>query len=311
MLPEVEYRYFLDDLIDEKAPLMLFVEQLRHDAPEHISKILVYSTYWDKKEWGWWYKRRRRFHDDKLRFWLNQRRKIQPKVQASHDTIRVFYTAENCYVDMKYAEYAFGFQTRDEVDYDPHYFQLPYYAYYGDLEGLTADDRQDYLAQLPEKTQFCDFVYNHHVDEREALYDLINSYQKVTAPSRSRNNAPPIGEGLSTSESRNVINWRQLRIDYGKQFKFSIACENEQYPGYITEKIVSAFKAGSIPIYRGAPDIAEHFNPKAFINANELSNDALLAKIKQLNTDEHMYQKMLNEPPITQESSTMLFQKLL
>ena len=46
--------------------------------------------------------------------------------------------------------------------------------------------------------------------------------------------------------------------------KFNIACENESYPGYTTEKILEAFLAGCIPVYWGNPEIALEFNEKAY-----------------------------------------------
>jgi hypothetical protein len=46
--------------------------------------------------------------------------------------------------------------------------------------------------------------------------------------------------------------------------------ENKIVKGYITEKIVNAFRSGSIPIYWGDPQIAKDiFNEKAFICVND------------------------------------------
>ena len=41
-------------------------------------------------------------------------------------------------------------------------------------------------------------------------------------------------------------------------------------PGYVTEKIVNAFLAGSIPIYWGSRAVLEIFNPESFIYANAI-----------------------------------------
>jgi hypothetical protein len=61
------------------------------------------------------------------------------------------------------------------------------------------------------------------------------------------------------------------------QYKFTIAFENTAYPGYVTEKIIDAMVAGSVPIYLGAPDIGDHVPPNAFIDASEFPNSLALA----------------------------------
>ncbi len=49
-------------------------------------------------------------------------------------------------------------------------------------------------------------------------------------------------------------------------YKFSICFENMESPGYMTEKIVDCFVAGSIPIYWGAPDIAKLVPCESYID---------------------------------------------
>lgn len=46
-----------------------------------------------------------------------------------------------------------------------------------------------------------------------------------------------------------------------QQFRFALCIENTIFPGYISEKIFDAFRAGTIPIYLGAPDV-DSFIPK-------------------------------------------------
>ena len=68
-------------------------------------------------------------------------------------------------------------------------------------------------------------------------------------------------------------------IRYLSECRFFICFENtissRQEPNgmkYVTQKILSAFIAGSIPIYSGYREIAELFNPAAFINAHDFSS---------------------------------------
>jgi hypothetical protein len=52
-----------------------------------------------------------------------------------------------------------------------------------------------------------------------------------------------------------------------RRYRFGIAYENTAWPGYVTEKIVDCFVAGIVPVYLGAPDIAEHVPADSFLDA--------------------------------------------
>ena len=79
----------------------------------------------------------------------------------------------------------------------------------------------------------------------------------------------------SYPETNNKIEgkWNNIKlIDTYRNYTFVIAMENQQFPGYVTEKIINAFYSGAIPIYWGASNINEFFNPKAFINVSNFSS---------------------------------------
>ena len=61
------------------------------------------------------------------------------------------------------------------------------------------------------------------------------------------------------------------------RYKFTIAYENTAYPGYVTEKVIDAMVAGSVPVYMGAPDIVDHMPAEAFIDAQTLSYPETIA----------------------------------
>ncbi len=48
-------------------------------------------------------------------------------------------------------------------------------------------------------------------------------------------------------------------------YRFSVAIENGSYRTYFTEKLLDCFATGTIPIYLGAPDIAEHFDANGIL----------------------------------------------
>lgn len=59
-------------------------------------------------------------------------------------------------------------------------------------------------------------------------------------------------------------------------YRFAICFENISYPGYVTEKIIDCFVAGVIPVYYGAPDIADFIPSNLFIDASKFKSPQLL-----------------------------------
>ena len=77
------------------------------------------------------------------------------------------------------------------------------------------------------------------------------------------------------------------------KYKFCIAFENvEGHSGYITEKIFDAMVAGCVPVYRGAPDIAEAVPRDCFIAGSDFSSTGeLYSFLKGMSEDcYHTYQ---------------------
>ena len=50
-----------------------------------------------------------------------------------------------------------------------------------------------------------------------------------------------------------------------KDYMFSFACENANYPTYFTEKLTDCFACGTIPVYYGSAGVAQYFNPEGII----------------------------------------------
>ena len=73
-------------------------------------------------------------------------------------------------------------------------------------------------------------------------------------------------------------------------YKFSICYENaENIPGYITEKIFDCFFAGTVPIYLGAPDIAEHIPAECFVDKRKYPTyEELYAYLSNMPDEEYL-----------------------
>jgi hypothetical protein len=86
------------------------------------------------------------------------------------------------------------------------------------------------------------------------------------------------------------------KIKFLSQYKFSIAMENSEADGYLSEKILDSFLAGTIPIYFGDYMMDEFINPKSFIlirNRNDLKEK--IEYIKKIDNDDKLYEKILKE----------------
>lgn len=84
-------------------------------------------------------------------------------------------------------------------------------------------------------------------------------------------------------------------------YRFCLCYENIQgEPGWVTEKIFDAMRAGCVPVYWGAPDISDFVDSSAFIDRrNFASNEELAAYLlsvgeKQYNEFQDAIKKYLN-----------------
>ncbi len=205
--------------------------------------------------------------------------------------VRIFYTAENISPDFNICDYAIGF---DYINFDDRYLRLPNYYNYNYEKNFELIENRKKIDKLDRK-EFCCFVYsNSKADKfREELYELISSYKTVKSGGKFKNN---VGGPVKN------------KLEFQKQFKFCIACENASYPGYTTEKILDAFASGCIPIYWGDPLVENVFNKKAFINClNYKNTDDLLKFIKKVDNDDSLYLEMINQPIFNNEHD---FQKM-
>jgi len=66
------------------------------------------------------------------------------------------------------------------------------------------------------------------------------------------------------------VGYNQIKrkLDALKDYKYSVAIENGIFENYFTEKILDCFLTGTIPIYKGCPNIHEFFNTDGIIFFN-------------------------------------------
>lgn len=175
----------------------------------------------------------------------------------------------------------------------------------------TPVDTKEHTPILVNKKKFCAFMYSKNVLFRNQLYQDISNFKlgNVDALGTCKNKNPNVKTDRKIYK-RGIETFYDLAVDKYLPYQFVICCENSCLSGYITEKIINAYLAGAIPIYKGAPDIENYFNSKSFLNANKLTLVQLKEKIKELLLDPSKMREMRQEPIFVQDIQTKLFDEL-
>lgn len=213
------------------------------------------------------------------------------KDAINYDCVRVWITGENIRPDFNLVDYAIGF---DKLQFGDRYLQYPLYAYVSPpvlRDTLHKHEGNNPVSAL--ERSFCGWVVsngNWAEKTRDQIFYKLSEYKTVASGGRYLNNMP---DGKTVPDV----------VEFYAKHKFALALENSRMPGYTTEKIINAFAAQTVPIYWGDPLVAEVFNPKAFINANEYESlDALLEEVKRIDRDDDAYLAMLRQPAVLPDS---------
>ncbi len=172
---------------------------------------------------------------------------------------RIGYFCENIKPDFSCCEFAFGIP-REETFNQENYKRIQWHGF--DPKRLLKPVQINTESILRTKTKFCNFLYSNPIPYREAFFEALNKYKKVDAPGGSMNNMAGIDQ-LNQHDK-----WTAKR-SFLQQYKFTIAFENDTFPGYQTEKLYDSMFAESLPIYFGDPNIGDIFNTKSFINGRD------------------------------------------
>ena len=203
-----------------------------------------------------------------------------------YDGVRVCWIGENLVPDFNLCDYAMGFS---RLAFGDRYRRIPLFRWYREYDGLFDDQRRVRLPPASEalagKTRFCTMVVTNGADRDPflaELFGLLGRYRPVDSGGKWRNS---IGGAVKDKQA------------FLRQGKFSLVCENSSTPGYVTEKILHAFAARTVPIYWGAPDIEKDFNPAAFVNCHRFrTREEIVRHVQWLDRDAAAYAAMVGQP---------------
>ena len=206
--------------------------------------------------------------------------------------VKIFHIGEPFHPNFNECDYAIGI---DYMDFGDRYIRIPFG--YGQLTP-SLQNRSRFADNLSNR-KFCNFIYNNaSIGEgallRQEFCKKLSQYKHIDCP------GPVLNNMTDAIESRFSGNWIQGKLEFLKDYKFTIAFENTLIPGYTTEKLIHPLISNSIPIYYGNPLVVKEFNTKAFVNCNDYDNDLdlVVQKVIELDKDENEYMEMLQQPPM-------------
>jgi hypothetical protein len=207
--------------------------------------------------------------------------------------VKIFYSLENIEPDFNLCDYAIAFQHLTAND---RYLRYPFFIESG-FDKLCAKNIDSEKAL---NRKFCNFVYSNSKwadPVREEFFNKLSKYKKVDSGGKYLNN---IGGPVAD------------KLDFIKDYKFTIAFENSSLSGYTTEKLVEPMTVNSLPVYWGNPDVNLDFNTESFIFANDFpSLDAVVEEVIRLDNDDAAYMEKLLKPWHQGDSYVQWQQKLL
>ena len=194
-----------------------------------------------------------------------------------NNSIKIAIYTENIIPDFTKADYLIGHY---HINYLDRYFKSSIFLW-RDLNSSHFFFIRNKVINNPQRTKFCAAVIskNYNSTFRIKFINELNKYKKIDMGGKYNNN---IGHP--------VIN----KIKFLSSYKFSIAMENSEGDGYISEKIIESFLSGAIPLYYGDYMIDEYINPKSYILIkSEKDIFKKIEYIKNIDNDIKLYKDIL------------------
>ena len=190
--------------------------------------------------------------------------------------------SENIIPDFSEADYAIS---QAHIIYLDRYFKYPSFIWrLYKFRNKNVTNIFNFTRNI-KKSKFCAaFISNHanHTLFRLEFIKQLNNYKHVDMGGKFLNDVGGI--------IRN-------KIEFLKPYKFSISMENSNGDGYLSEKIIDSFLAGTIPIYYGDYLIDEYINPKVYILIKgEKDMHKKIEYIKTIDQNDKLYNSIVKEP---------------
>ena len=195
-----------------------------------------------------------------------------------NNSIKIAIFSENKIPDFNEADYVIS---QAHINYLDRYFRHPSFLWYN-IKAIKKLREKALNGSM--RTKFCAALISNNISSdgfRLKFINELNKYKKVDMGGKILNN---VGGPI------------QNKIEFLSLYKFSIAMENSEGDGYLSEKIIDSLIAGTIPIYYGDYTIDEYINPKSFILIkNERNIKEKIEYIKEIDNNFEIYLSKLKE----------------
>lgn len=207
-------------------------------------------------------------------------------------TVSVLY--ENLYPNFDAHDYSISYYN---IGYERN-LRLPLYWYYDYMRWEKFGMNNKYLFKhepnlspeiFDEKTNHIAMaISNPYRDGMSYLNTLIDNFDFKSGGDFYHNT--DIGRNYKPGANYND------KLELFKTCKFGIAFENADNDDYVTEKIYDCYISNTIPIYFGADNIGNDFNPESFINVKNYSSpNEMIEHIDYLMHNKDAYMEMINK----------------
>jgi len=211
-----------------------------------------------------------------------------PYEYCKYPQVRIMYSGENFIPDFNVVDYALS--PYPITYYDRHLYYPSFVNNRERTMALETHDRNYDKSIFDDKVYFANFIAGHESEfgYRGGFFRKLSEYKRVESPGTYMNNMPN-GE---------VVKFlTDSKTDFQKKCKFTLCFESTKHEGFVTEKIVDAFYADTIPIYYGSNEVKNIFNEKAFINCGDYESfEDVFEVIKELDQNDEKYLEMLRQP---------------
>lgn len=211
-----------------------------------------------------------------------------PYEYCGKSPVRIMLSPENYIPDFNVIDYAIS---PYPITFGDRHFQRPVCATpAGHWLGLAGKDRCYSREFLQTKEYFANFIAGHESEFniRGDFFKQLCQYRRVESPGTYLNNMP---DGMT-------VNWTDAsKVEFQRKCKFTLCFESTLHYGFVTEKLMDAFYADTIPIYYGSDYASEIFNKDAFINVADYDSfEEAIQRIIELDQDDEKYLRMLSQP---------------
>ena len=202
-----------------------------------------------------------------------------------NNAIKIAIFTENQIPNLNEADYAIG---HAHIIYLDRYFKFPLFLW-NNINSIKKS--REKVLNSPIRTKFCAAIISNNISTdgfRFKFINELNKYKKIDMGGKYQNN---VGGPIKN------------KIEFLSSYKFSIAMENSEGDGYLSEKIVDSLISGTIPIYYGDYMIDEYINPRVYILIkNEKKIKEKIEYIKEINENDELYINILKEKVLIDEN---------